>query len=126
MASHFVGASGRVAIEHVTEKVRSVAVGDTELVGQVRNLGEIPTVVVDSDLSKSAEDLLLWEWLYDVEIEEEYRDSKDDNKLGGIGEQSTPMPEDCLSCCTTVPAALLSRLTHFLGNHWAAHDNVVL
>ena len=76
MASHFVGASGRVAIEHVTEKVRSVAVGDTELVGQVRNLGEIPTVVVDSDLSKSAEDLLLWEWLYDVEIEEEYRDSK--------------------------------------------------
>ena len=33
--SHFVGASGRVAIEHVTEKVRSVAVGDTELVGQV-------------------------------------------------------------------------------------------
>ena len=76
MASHFVGASGRVAIEHVTEKVRSVAVGDTELVGQVRNLGEIPTVVVDSDPSKSAEDLLLWEWLYDVEIEEEYRDSK--------------------------------------------------
>ncbi len=74
--SHFVGASGRVAIEHVTEKVRSVAVGDTELVGQARNLGEIPIVVVDNDPSKSAEDLLLWEWLYDVEIEEEYRDSE--------------------------------------------------
>ncbi|MEC7639831.1 MAG: hypothetical protein VYE39_02340 [Candidatus Thermoplasmatota archaeon] len=74
--SHFVGASERVAIEHVTEKVRSVAVGDTELVGQVRNLGQIPIVVVDNDPSKSAEDLLLWEWLYDVEIEEEYRDSK--------------------------------------------------
>ena len=48
-------------------------------------------VVVDNDPS-NRQGLLLWEWLYDVEIEEEYRDSKPPD--GGVGEQSTVMPED--------------------------------
>ena len=101
------GASGRVAIEHVTEKVRSVAVGDTELVGQVRNLGEIPTVVVD-DLSNQQRTCCCGSGCTMLKSRRNTGIPKATDKLGGIGEQSTPMPEDYLSCCTTVPAALLS------------------
>ena len=78
--SHLGNASGRASITHVTQKVRSIAVGDAEVVGQVRELGEIPTVVVDNDPSKTADELPAWRWLYDVEIEETYTDSEGNTK----------------------------------------------
>ena len=116
-----------MAIEHVTEKVRSVAVGDTELVGQARNLGQIPIVVVDNDPSKSAEDLLLWEWLYDVEIEEEYRDSKGNRQTRRYWRTIDSDAGGSHLCCTTVPAASLLRPAPiFQEITRAAHDNMVL
>jgi len=69
------GKRSRAAIEVPTQKVRSIAIGDAEVIGQVRPLSQPPTVVVDNDPSKTAEDLVVWNWLYDVYIEETYINS---------------------------------------------------
>lgn len=71
-----IGKRSRAAIEVPTQKVRSIAIGDAEVIGQVRPLRQPPTVVVDNDPSKTAEGLVVWNWLYDVHIEETYTNSK--------------------------------------------------
>ena len=76
VVSLVVGKRSRAAIEVPTQKVRSIAIGDAEVIGQVRPITQPPTVVVDNDPSKTAEDLVVWNWLYDVEIEETYINSK--------------------------------------------------
>ena len=73
--SLITGKRGRAAIEVPTQKVRSIAIGDAEVIGQVRPISQPPTVVVDNDPSKTVEDLVVWNWLYDVEIEEQYTNS---------------------------------------------------
>ena len=76
VVSLVVGKRSRAAIEVPTQKVRSIAIGDAEVIGQVRPITQPPTVVVDNDPSKTAEDLVVWNWLYDVYIEETYTNSK--------------------------------------------------
>ena len=76
VVSLVVGKRSRAAIEVPTQKVRSIAIGDAEVIGQVRPITQPPTVVVDNDPSKTAEDLVVWNWLYDVEIEETYTNSE--------------------------------------------------
>lgn len=76
VVSLVVGKRSRAAIEVPTQKVRSIAIGDAEVIGQVRPITQPPTVVVDNDPSKTAEDLVVWNWLYDVLIEETYTNSK--------------------------------------------------
>ena len=74
-ASLVIGKRSRAAIEVPTQKVRSIAIGDAEVIGQVRPISQPPTVIVDNDPSKTAEDLVVWNWLYDVHIEETYTNS---------------------------------------------------
>ncbi len=78
--SSIFGKRSRAAIQVPSQKVRSVAIGDAEIVGQVRPLTTPPTVVVDNDPSKTVEDLLIWNWIYDVLIEETRTDSKGKRK----------------------------------------------
>ena len=87
VVSLVVGNRSRAAIGVPTQKVRSIAIGDAEVIGQVRPITQPRTVVVDNDPSKTAEDLVVWNWLYDVEIEETYTNSKERGRLGGIGER---------------------------------------
>ena len=75
VVSLVIGRGARAAIEVPTQKVRSIAIGDAEVIGQVRPLRQPPTVVVDNDPSKTAEGLVVWNWLYDVYIEETYINS---------------------------------------------------
>ena len=54
-----------------TSIIRSVAVGNAELVGQVRNGIYEPSILhVDGDLSKSVADLVSWNWKYEIEVEQ--------------------------------------------------------
>tara|TARA_Y100001970_G_scaffold294162_1_gene447740 strand:+ start:12202 stop:13785 length:1584 start_codon:yes stop_codon:yes gene_type:complete len=56
-------------IDTTTDLVRSVAVGNSELVGQVRqHLEEPMSVVVDGDPSKTVDDLYLWHWTYEIYV----------------------------------------------------------
>ena len=56
-------------IDTTTDLVRSVPVGNSELVGQVRqHLEEPMTVQVDGDPSKTVEDLYLWHWTYEIYV----------------------------------------------------------
>jgi hypothetical protein len=53
-----------------TSNIRSVAIGNAELVGQVRNgIIEPPMVHVDGDHSKTVSDLVSWNWKYQIEVE---------------------------------------------------------
>ena len=54
-----------------TSNIRSVAIGNAELVGQVRNgIINPPMVHVDGDHSKTVADLVSWNWEYEIEVEE--------------------------------------------------------
>ena len=54
-----------------TSIIRSVAIGNAELVGQVRNgINDPPMVHVDGDHSKTVADLVSWNWQYEIEVEE--------------------------------------------------------
>jgi hypothetical protein len=54
-----------------TSIIRSVAIGNAELVGQVRNgINDPPMVHVDGDHSKTVSDLVSWNWQYEIEVEE--------------------------------------------------------
>ncbi len=62
-----------------TSNIRSMAVGTLELVGQVRPwVHHPPTVIVDGDPAKQADDLTAWYWTYEVYVcrRETYTDSK--------------------------------------------------
>ena len=52
-----------------TSKVRSIAIGEVELVGQVRRWkSPAPSVQIDT-IDRHAKDLHCWRWLYDVYVE---------------------------------------------------------
>jgi hypothetical protein len=54
-----------------TSVIRSAAIGNAELVGQVRNgIVKPPMLHVDGDHSKTVADLVSWNWKYEVEVEQ--------------------------------------------------------
>lgn len=60
----------QLMLDTATSNIRSVAVGNVELVGQVRNGPINPSLLhVDGDHSKSVADLVSWKWDYEVEVE---------------------------------------------------------
>ena len=55
--------------DQTTSLVRSVAIGNAELVGQVRkHLKDPMTVEVDDDPSKTVDDLYHWQWTYEIYV----------------------------------------------------------
>ncbi|MCS5534159.1 MAG: hypothetical protein NZ736_07880 [Candidatus Poseidoniaceae archaeon] len=54
-----------------TSNIRSIAIGNAELVGQVRNgIIDPPLLHVDGDHSKTVADLVSWNWEYEIEVEQ--------------------------------------------------------
>jgi hypothetical protein len=79
LASVFMWRRALTMQDTPTSNIRSMAVGTLELVGQVRPwIHHPPTVIVDGDPAKHADDLVAWNWNYEVYVcrRETYTDSK--------------------------------------------------
>ena len=67
----------QASMDMPTSKIRSMAIGSNELVGQVRPKDAWPEqVMVDGDPGKAVDGLMLWRWVYEIELEYEVK-SKD-------------------------------------------------
>lgn len=67
----------QASMDMPTSKIRSMAIGSNELVGQVRPKDAWPEqVLVDGDPGKAVDGLMLWRWVYEIELEYEVK-SKD-------------------------------------------------
>jgi len=70
ISSRTTGKRMQQTVDIPTSKIRSLAAGELELVGQVREwTSPAPTVYVGGDESRIAENLHLWRWLYEIYIE---------------------------------------------------------